>query len=147
MGVPHAIEFSSPDGLLSIDIVARCGDGSPLAIEVDGVDHFTCLPPYRPLGHTIIRNQMIASLGFKGVGIPFYDWQSLASQTDKVSYVTARLAKWGISPFEATQAGWWCPAMMYHLCSQVLFDLRESLVASCSEMRQEDLSNITKTAQ
>ena len=98
MGVPHAIEFSSPDGLLSIDIVARCGDGKPLAIEVDGKDHFTRMPPYRPLGHTTIRNQIIAGLGFRGVGIPFYDWHSLASPADKVSYVTARMAKWGIAP-------------------------------------------------
>ena len=98
MGVPHAVEFSSPDGLMSIDIVARCGDGSPLAIEVDGDEHFTQLPPYRPLGHTTIRNQMIAALGFRGVGIPYYDWQGLPSPADKVSYVTARMAKWGIAP-------------------------------------------------
>ncbi len=98
MGVPHAIEFSSPDGLLSIDIVARCGDGSPLAIEVDGDEHFTRLPPFRPLGHTVIRNQMIAALGFRGVGIPWYDWKGLASPQDKESYVTARMAKWGIAP-------------------------------------------------
>lgn len=98
MGVPHAVEFSSPDGLLSIDIVARCGDGKPLAIEVDGEEHFTRLPPYRPLGHTLIRNQMIAAMGFRGVGLPFYDWKSLSSLTEKVTYMTARLAKWGISP-------------------------------------------------
>lgn len=104
LGVSHAIEFASPDGLLSIDIVARCDDGQPLAIEVDGELHFTALPPYRPLGSTVLRNQLIAASGFRGLGIPFYDWERLKEDEERKKYLTARLAKWGIAPADAVAA-------------------------------------------
>ena len=97
MGIPHAIEFSSPDGLLSIDIVARCGDGSPLAIEVDGDRHFTALPPFRPLGNTVLRNRLLRASGFHGLGIPFYDWSKLGTPEQRTTYLNARLSKWGIA--------------------------------------------------
>jgi len=64
--------------------------------QVDGEQHFTTLPPYRPLGHTVLRNQLIAANGFRGVGVPFYDWSNLDTLEKRVTYLSARLNKWGI---------------------------------------------------
>jgi hypothetical protein len=63
---------------------------------VDGEVHFTKLPPYRPLGHTVLRNQLIAANGFRGVGVPFYDWANLDTLEKRITYLSARLNKWGI---------------------------------------------------
>ena len=94
--VPHALEFRSPDCLISVDIVTRCGDGSPLAIEVDGDLHFTALPPFRAIGHTMLRNALLTTLGFKGLSIPFYDWQELATIQSKTQYLAKRLEQFGV---------------------------------------------------
>ena len=100
MSIPHAMEFSSPDGQMSVDIVTRCGDGSPLAMEVDGQSHFTALPPYRPLGHTVLRNILITAAGFKGVSIAFYDWNELKDDGERVQFLASKLADFGIVSVE-----------------------------------------------
>lgn len=96
MLIPHALEFASPDGLISVDIVTRCGDGSPLAIEVDGPLHFSARTPHRPLGHTVLRNNMISALGFKYCSVPFYEWDRLHPSNEKATYMARKLQQFGL---------------------------------------------------
>lgn len=94
--VPHAIEFASPDGLMSVDIVTRCGDGSPLALEVDGETHYTALEPYRPLGHTVLRNSLLSTFGFSAISLPFYEWKDLTTLEAQQTYLASKLQTFGL---------------------------------------------------
>lgn len=51
--VAHDYEFTTPDGLFSLDIATR-GPRGRVAIEVDGPFHFT-VNTHQPLGNTLIR--------------------------------------------------------------------------------------------
>eukprot|EP01023_Acetabularia_acetabulum_P031878 TRINITY_DN29830_c0_g2_i1.p1 TRINITY_DN29830_c0_g2~~TRINITY_DN29830_c0_g2_i1.p1 ORF type:complete len:256 (+),score=38.33 TRINITY_DN29830_c0_g2_i1:525-1292(+) len=55
-----------------------------VAVEVDGVHHFTRNSPRRALGDSVLRNRMLAERGWNVVVVPFYLWNDFdgAQQED-----------------------------------------------------------------
>jgi hypothetical protein len=62
--------------IFSIDIAGMRADGKPLAIEVDGPQHFT-LPGNRLDGPTQCRNRVLEAQGWTVVSIPYYEFQDI----------------------------------------------------------------------
>eukprot|EP01024_Parvocaulis_polyphysoides_P012785 TRINITY_DN14761_c0_g1_i1.p3 TRINITY_DN14761_c0_g1~~TRINITY_DN14761_c0_g1_i1.p3 ORF type:complete len:154 (-),score=26.19 TRINITY_DN14761_c0_g1_i1:148-588(-) len=50
------------------------GSLKKVAVEVDGVHHFTRNSPRRALGDSVLRNRMLAQRGWNVVIVPFYLW-------------------------------------------------------------------------
>jgi hypothetical protein len=62
MGIEHAVEAAVEHevlGPVTVDILIKPPGGAPIAVEVDGPTHFTALPPFRNLGHTVLRNRLL----------------------------------------------------------------------------------------
>eukprot|EP01025_Chloroclados_australasicus_P068028 TRINITY_DN9436_c0_g1_i5.p2 TRINITY_DN9436_c0_g1~~TRINITY_DN9436_c0_g1_i5.p2 ORF type:complete len:289 (-),score=48.39 TRINITY_DN9436_c0_g1_i5:476-1342(-) len=74
-GYECKMETLTEDGLFSIDITCNL-NGKKVAVEVDGVHHFTRNTPRRVLGDSALRNRMLAVRGWNVVVIPFYMWNS-----------------------------------------------------------------------
>eukprot|EP01024_Parvocaulis_polyphysoides_P031323 TRINITY_DN28353_c0_g1_i1.p1 TRINITY_DN28353_c0_g1~~TRINITY_DN28353_c0_g1_i1.p1 ORF type:complete len:208 (+),score=4.17 TRINITY_DN28353_c0_g1_i1:3-626(+) len=55
--------------------------GYKVAIEVDGLFHWTANAPSRALGMTHVRNRVLEGSGFMVVSVPLYEWVKL--ETDK----------------------------------------------------------------
>eukprot|EP01023_Acetabularia_acetabulum_P004328 TRINITY_DN11800_c0_g1_i1.p2 TRINITY_DN11800_c0_g1~~TRINITY_DN11800_c0_g1_i1.p2 ORF type:complete len:262 (-),score=30.64 TRINITY_DN11800_c0_g1_i1:310-1065(-) len=69
-------EVNILDGIYSIDIVLNI-QNQKIALELDGMYHFSGNCPHVVLGCTKCRNRVIKKLGFKLVTISMYDWQVL----------------------------------------------------------------------
>eukprot|EP00884_Botryococcus_braunii_P014143 jgi/Botrbrau1/2272/Bobra.101_2s0095.1 len=94
--VTHTVEGATPDGLLSIDVIIPRPGRTPVAVEVDGPLHFTALPPYRPLGHTALRDRFLQRRGFVFLGVPFYEWSLLRGHDEKRAFLVDRLEAAGV---------------------------------------------------
>lgn len=96
LNVPHRVETISGDSLFSFDILIDSPAFKaypPLVLEVDGQLHFTALQPYRPLGHTCIRNKLFNAAGHVGIAVAFFQWQKLRGNPDaQAEYMSQRLA-------------------------------------------------------
>ncbi|KAG1677580.1 hypothetical protein FOA52_014478 [Chlamydomonas sp. UWO 241] len=63
-------EQATDDGLFSIDIAVHLPDGSRLAVEVDGPQHFLSSPSGRLNGATLLRNRLLEARGWRVVSVP-----------------------------------------------------------------------------
>ncbi|KAG1669327.1 hypothetical protein FOA52_014889 [Chlamydomonas sp. UWO 241] len=74
-------EQATDDGLFSVDIAVQLPDGSRLAVEVDGPQHFLSSPPDRLDGATLLRNRLLEARGWRVVGVPVMTgWVPVAKQ-------------------------------------------------------------------
>lgn len=96
LNIPHEIEPISDDDLFSFDILIdspESGTKPPTVVEVDGQLHFSALQPYRPLGHTQIRNRLFNAAGHLGIAVAFFQWERLQGNPQaQAEYMSQRLA-------------------------------------------------------
>ena len=77
LGVPHTLEKRLPGGLASVDIAIEPPMGGRvlrIALEADGPRHFLRNRPRQPKGSTLLRNRLLAALGWRVVVVPYFDW-------------------------------------------------------------------------
>ena len=91
LGIPHILEHLVARDLLSIDI-AVVQEDHMLAIEVDGPFHFP-VNARTPLGHTMIRRRLLRAAGWTVISIPWYEWFSMHTWDERLSYLTLMLSK------------------------------------------------------
>ena len=48
-----------------------------VAVEVDGPSHYSSNPPFRELGHTLLRRRLLGPRVDAVLSIPFYEWDEL----------------------------------------------------------------------
>jgi hypothetical protein len=94
MGVPHALERLTADGLLSIDVAIGGDEGasSPVrvALEVDGPWHFAA-NSRGALGHTRARDALLRARGWAVASVPFFEWAPLRNTFERKLYLRAKL--------------------------------------------------------
>jgi hypothetical protein len=66
----HAL---TPDGLMCMDILVELGDGTKVAVEVDGPDHFL-VPCGKPTGGSCLRRRALARRGYVEISVPYLEW-------------------------------------------------------------------------
>eukprot|EP01026_Neomeris_dumetosa_P065463 TRINITY_DN6282_c0_g2_i5.p1 TRINITY_DN6282_c0_g2~~TRINITY_DN6282_c0_g2_i5.p1 ORF type:complete len:329 (-),score=46.69 TRINITY_DN6282_c0_g2_i5:424-1410(-) len=93
IGVPHKREGLVQDNMFKVDVRI---DNVPVVIEVDGKLHFCCNKPFRPLGHTVLRNRHLELLGWKVVTVPGFEWMELATVDEKKFYLIGKLKDVGV---------------------------------------------------
>jgi len=71
------------EGLFSIDIFFQepGGSGRKMAVEVDGPTHFMTNMPGRATGDTLLRDRLLASLGYEVVVVPGVEWAAARPRT------------------------------------------------------------------
>jgi hypothetical protein len=76
LGVPHTLEKRLPGGLASVDIaIEPPGERAlKIALEADGPRHYLRNRLRQPRGGTLLRNRLLAALGWHVVVVPYYDW-------------------------------------------------------------------------
>jgi hypothetical protein len=90
-------EQATEDGLFSIDIAVQLPDGSRLAVEVDGPQHFLSSPPGRLDGATLLRNRLLEACGWWVVSVPVMTgWVPCAKQGQQA--VRDYLLSLGVGP-------------------------------------------------
>ena len=112
LGVEHAVEHLTEDGVFSIDIHVKpephnndVGSGrrtsgatgslgaAGLAVEVDGPTHFTG-NTHEPLGPTLWRRRMLEARGYRVLSLPYFELD--AARADMGEYIRARLTEAGV---------------------------------------------------
>ena len=85
--------------VLSAHPLAEITDLRQVAVEVDGVEHYSCnrakvngVHQYRPLGRTVLRNRLLRAQGWAVCDIPWFEWNALRSQKAREAYLKARFA-------------------------------------------------------
>jgi hypothetical protein len=106
------LEARTPDGLISIDILARVADGTCIALEVDG--HFSHFrqPDLQPTGTTLWRNRALETRGYVVVSVPYWEWNPLLQGGEVAAQVVYLEGKVGQAMEAAGEAvvestGWW----------------------------------------
>ena len=61
LGLAHSLEYSTPCGLYSLDIVLS---DRPVCIEVDGPHHFTSNRPWRVTATSRARGRLVEAAGW-----------------------------------------------------------------------------------
>jgi hypothetical protein len=79
MGVDHAIEHLTEDGLFSSDIALP---QEHIAVEVDGPHHFT-VNTFRPLANMFMRRALLEARGWRVASVAFYQWAGLDTEGKK----------------------------------------------------------------
>lgn len=79
MGVDHAIEHLTEDGLFSSDIALP---KEHIAVEVDGPHHFT-VNTFRPLANMFMRRALLEARGWRVASVAFYQWAGLDTEGKK----------------------------------------------------------------
>ena len=86
MGLKCHPEWMTPDGNFSVDIMVELpGDGGRItrvAVEVDGPSHFTSTQPYKALGATRLKRQLLEARVDHVASVPFYEWDEAAKSDD-----------------------------------------------------------------
>lgn len=71
-------------------------DLTPLAMEVDGPHHFVACPwdnsTRRQNGSTQLKRRLLAASGWAVASVPFYEWDVLATEPARASYLRQQLA-------------------------------------------------------
>ena len=89
LGVAHALEHITADGLFSIDLAIV---DLRIALEFDGPAQFTT-NTLEPLGHTRLRDRLLSATGWQVVSIPFFEWAELHRAEQKDAYIEERLRR------------------------------------------------------
>lgn len=92
-------EYSSPDGLVQVDVAILDHSGKPVAaLEVDGPYHYSQLDPTDLTGSTIARNKVLKSLGWKVIVVRGDEWTEASNKGDeaKEKLVAGKLMEVGI---------------------------------------------------
>jgi len=90
LGWTHEFEHVTEDGL-SLDLAQS---SSRLAIEVDGPSHYLRNPArgcWVENGATRLKSRLLRGLGWKVTRIPFFEWDSLTTETAKRTYLEGKL--------------------------------------------------------
>ena len=87
LGIPHEREHTVSAGLPRVDLAIA---DRRIAIEFDGPSHFTVNTLER-LGHTRLRDRLLAAVGWHVVSIPFFEWAKLRRNDYRDAYVRQRL--------------------------------------------------------
>ena len=92
LGVPHTLEKRLPGDLASVDIaIEPPGERAlKIALEADGPRHFLRNRLRQPRGGTLLRNRLLAALGWHVVVVPYYDWPD--GFDARVTYLRSALA-------------------------------------------------------
>jgi hypothetical protein len=86
-----AMEVTTRDGFLSIDILLVTSGRVPVAIEVDGPHHFR-RPDQQPTGSTLWRNRALAARGYVVVSVPYWEWRRVGGgAARKVEYLEKKI--------------------------------------------------------
>ena len=67
------LQALTPDGLMCMDVMVQLADGTRIAVEVDGPDHFL-VPCGGPTGGSCFRGRALARRGFIELSVPYFDW-------------------------------------------------------------------------
>jgi len=87
-------EHLTADTMFSVDVMLELEDGRRVAVEVDGPSHFSSNRPFKALGHTLFRRQLLEGEGRAAavVAVPFYEWYELKGAADEEDrYLQAKL--------------------------------------------------------
>lgn len=77
LGVPHACEQLTADGMLSIDIAIPAPEGGPgIALEVDGPSHYTVNTRLH-MGAELARDWLLRARGYAVVSVAGHEWWRL----------------------------------------------------------------------
>ena len=118
MGVGCELEHRTKDGMFMLDIGIPDGlgsgsvaegsaaFGSPIAVEVDGPRHFTCSRPYRELGPTVLRRNLLQVLLLSAVGLPPRRSSTAISPICVVAFMYVS------SPAPCIRTSWHCSALV-----------------------------------
>jgi hypothetical protein len=87
---PPALEQPTADWAALIDITAVTTAGVKLAIEADGPQHFV-RPGNMLDGSTQHRNRVLEARGYTLITIPYWEWDGLKSQQQRVEYMQCKL--------------------------------------------------------
>jgi hypothetical protein len=83
----------APDGSA---VAGEGGGGGGVCIEVDGPSHFTVGERRLPLGHTRLRNQLLAArYGLTVLSVPYWEWNELHGKQGTGQYLRMRLRQEG----------------------------------------------------
>ena len=117
LGVRHAVEYTTADGLFSVDIAieqqaaaadsgssgeaetataAAAGTLKRVAIECDGPFHFA-INTHAPTGATKLRRRLLRMLGWAVLPLPFYDHYALGAGAERARYLAALLRTAGVA--------------------------------------------------
>ena len=82
-------EVIPPDaGGYSVDLLLEEGR---VAVEVDGPAHFVHGPEgLTECGRTLMKRRQLAAFGYRVVPVPFWEWDSLRSESEKRAYLQQR---------------------------------------------------------
>lgn len=61
-----------------------------IVIEADGPTHFTCNTK-KPLGATALKRRLLKKLGWNLLVVPYYEWNTQASQDEQDTYMSGKL--------------------------------------------------------
>jgi hypothetical protein len=86
---PPQLEAVTADRLHSIDVFVVTAAGVPVAIEVDGPQHFS-QPDLQLTGRTQWRNRSLAARGYVVVSVPYWEWNRLPA-AEHIGYLEAKV--------------------------------------------------------
>jgi hypothetical protein len=67
-----------------------------IVIEADGPTHFTC-NTRKPLGATDLKRRLLKKLGWNLIVVPYYEWNTHATQEEQLAYMSAKIGIHSIS--------------------------------------------------
>ena len=109
MGLSVTEEYIDPHSGYSIDIMVAPTDFhaaaglKQIAIEVDGPSHYA-VGSRTKLGATVMKHRHMEQLGFNMKSVPYWEWDALGTDEEKVQYLTRVLSHRGME-FELVLAG------------------------------------------
>ena len=102
LGVESAMEVTTEDGLLSIDVVPR---GTKVAVEVDGPSHFVRtlrtdgngggrgdgVGAPKANGATLARRKLLGARGWTVVSVPYFEWDACEGDAARQARLLVKL--------------------------------------------------------
>ena len=89
LGYPIEMEHVTGDGTISIDVAIV---PTRIAVEVNGPSHYA-RHSHTPLGHTKLREQLLAAMGWSAISIPFFEWECLRDTEQQAAYLQRRISE------------------------------------------------------
>eukprot|EP01025_Chloroclados_australasicus_P067800 TRINITY_DN9402_c0_g1_i1.p1 TRINITY_DN9402_c0_g1~~TRINITY_DN9402_c0_g1_i1.p1 ORF type:complete len:578 (-),score=12.30 TRINITY_DN9402_c0_g1_i1:192-1925(-) len=80
LGFETQLEYQLPNVGIYVDILVILKSGKKIIVEVDGPYHYTLNQPYRALGATVLRNQILSQLGYQVIALPYYLIHSMGQE-------------------------------------------------------------------
>lgn len=89
MGVAHDVLVPAGSGYFHADMVLHdhFTGGRKVAVMANQWRRFTSNEPYRPMGSTTLRNELMAYWGWTLVEVPIYEWEKMSFE-ERAPYLT-----------------------------------------------------------